>query len=119
MATIAQILPRKFAGREWSMREDDYSTLVFHDAGPILTEAQIRSFSAEVDAEIAVDERKVRQLKFLIQSDPQVLLIMIDVLTDFCEQLNTNLRAVALTGALNPARLNELRQRLNNAKNVT
>lgn len=60
MATISQILSHKWAGAQWSMEGDAYAGLVWQDASPKPTEAEIMAFSVEVDgilAQIAAEER--------------------------------------------------------------
>ena len=65
MATIVQILPRRWPGMWWTIDGDDYATLVWFDShnSPTAkpTEAEIRAWSASVDAEIALEERAQRQ----------------------------------------------------------
>ena len=65
MATIKQILVRRWPGMWWTLDGDDYATLVWFDShnSPTLkpTEAEIRAWSESVDAEIALEERAQRQ----------------------------------------------------------
>ena len=60
MATISQVLSHKWPGAQWSMEGDTYAGLVWMDAAPKPTEAEILSFSVEVDgilAQIAAEKR--------------------------------------------------------------
>lgn len=65
MATIVQILPRRWPGMWWTINGDDYASLVWFDShnAPTLkpTEAEIRAWSSSVDAEIALEELAERQ----------------------------------------------------------
>lgn len=106
MATLAQILEKKYPGRQWRLVGDDYATLEFLDVGVVPTEVEIRAFSAEVDGLIADETLKRRQVQ-LILSDPGRLFLALDILADAVNEL--------AAGGLTPAtqtKINALRNRL-------
>lgn len=63
MATLPEILARKWKGREWTITGDDYSTLQWTgDDKP--SEAEIRAFSDEVDTRILRERMVVTPRQF-------------------------------------------------------
>lgn len=63
MATIPEILARKWKGREWTITGDDYSTLQWAGENKP-SEAEIRAFSDEVDTRILREKMVVTPRQF-------------------------------------------------------
>lgn len=81
MATISEILPRFWPGQEWTLDEDDYSTLNWYPTNPLPkpTEAEIRAHSNEVDALIADAAQRGRQQRGMYDA-PDYLLKTVEIL---------------------------------------
>ena len=71
MATIAQILGKKWPDASWSMYGDDYNTLNWtaQNTLPKPTEAEIRAFDAEVSLELRWDIVREQRTGLLVESD--------------------------------------------------
>ena len=52
---IAQILTRKYAGKEWTLNGDDYAGLTWLSDTPKPTKAELDALWPEVEAEIAAE----------------------------------------------------------------
>lgn len=82
MATLAQILSRRFPRNQWTLQEDDYSTLDW-DAGnpaPKPAEAEIRALSDEVDDDLAQENRKRRQQQALMVDNVDAVLRALEII---------------------------------------
>jgi hypothetical protein len=112
MALLVEILPRRFAGRQWTMRNtkaDLYANLTWHDAAPYPTEAEIRAYSAEVDAEIAAENlATTQQDAFLQQRD--AILMAVEVLALSINDIQDKLKPAALDSPLAQAGINKIDQ---------
>jgi hypothetical protein len=64
MATLIQILSRKWPDADFFINGDDYSTLQWFSEGEPPSEAEIRAFSGEVDLEFARFRMRVTPLQF-------------------------------------------------------
>ena len=53
---IAQILTRKYSGKEWTLNGDSYSGLTWLSDGPAPTEAELSGLWSDVQQEIADEE---------------------------------------------------------------
>lgn len=106
MATLSEILPRKWPGAEWTLTEDNYTTLVWISASPKPTEAEIRAFSAEVDALVAAERTAERHRSLLDRAD--AVLLAFEVLAAAIDDLQTRL---VVTGQV-ANRIDTLRTRL-------
>jgi hypothetical protein len=53
MTDYAAILSRRYAGKEWSISENDYATLVWHSEGTKPSKATLDGLWASVQQEIA------------------------------------------------------------------
>lgn len=73
MATLADILARKWPGARWSLRGDDYATLRWAEVTPRPSEQDLRGHAAEVDALLA-EEAKARQTHAALLGEPGALL---------------------------------------------
>jgi len=51
----SEILGRRFKGREWTLSGNDLATLVFFDAGPVLTAADLDPLWTSVETEIITE----------------------------------------------------------------
>lgn len=67
MATLAQILSKKYSGTEWTITGDDYNTLQWYPSNsiPKPTEEELRAFDAEVSLELRWDAVKYKRNKLL------------------------------------------------------
>ena len=83
MATIAQILPRFWAGAEWSIDGDNYGTLAWAAGNSLTkpTESEIRAHSAEVDVLISGEQQRYRQ-QAAMNDTPDYMLRVIETLID-------------------------------------
>lgn len=83
MATIAQILPRKWPGETWTIDNDTYAKLQwFSKTTPKPTEAEIRAFSAEVDAAIAAENAKITAQDKFLRDNPDAVLKLAELTFD-------------------------------------
>lgn len=64
MASLANILERKWRGAHWSLSGDDFETLVWMDPTVKPSEADIRKFSGEVDGIMRREEMVVTPMQF-------------------------------------------------------
>lgn len=117
MATLAEILPRKFPGNGWRLRGDDYATLEWMagNPDPKPSEATIRGFSAEIDTALAQEARARRQAEALFDS-ADALVKAIDILADFQAQVASKLKGTALNTPLDTTRLAALRAKIDAVK---
>ena len=71
MATLVQILSKKWYGTLWTLSEDDYNTLNWYPENtvPKPTEAEIRAFDAEVSLELRWDIVREERNGLLVESD--------------------------------------------------
>ena len=74
MASISEILSRKWPGTEWVLTADDYSTLLWLSETPKPTEQEIRAFSDEVDQLERRYRMRVTPLQFRLALDAAGLL---------------------------------------------
>lgn len=67
MATIAQILGKKWPETIWTINGDNYNQLTWHEENtlPKPTEAEIRAFDAEVSLELRWDVVRNKRNKLL------------------------------------------------------
>lgn len=71
MATLAQILGKKYPNTSWSLNADDYNSLIWYPTNtiPKPTEAELRAFDAEVSLEVRWDVVRNRRNKLLTACD--------------------------------------------------
>lgn len=124
MATIAQILPRRWPGAIWSIQGDDYSTLAWNVASPQVkpTEAEVRAESASVDTEIAAEQRLERQQDALQSDSRDAYLKAIERLTFAVNDIQDKLKANALSAPLDAtatAQIDALQTRLQQIRALT
>lgn len=74
MATIGDILARKWPGAEWTLSEDDYASLSWLSEGEAPAEQDIRAFSDEVDEIMRRERMVVTPMQFLLALDGAGLL---------------------------------------------
>lgn len=110
MATISEILARKWPGQEWSLAGDDYATLVWGGPAPKPTEAEIRAFSAEVDALIAAEAKAERKLNAIVTSDS--LLQALEILADAVADLQAKARVTSALAASSVNKITSLAAKL-------
>jgi len=68
---IAQILSRKFAGKEWTLNGDDYAGLTWLSDGKPPTEADLEALWPEVQYEVAFEQvEQARAEAYRQTSDP-------------------------------------------------
>jgi hypothetical protein len=125
MATISQILAKRWPGREWTISGDDYNTLIWghmEDGQLVNTNpepkpslAEILAFSDDVDLEIAVDRRDEERDAFLQDTSPGQFFKAIDVITDYLAALHQalpgNVRSQIPATVVN--RMQAMRNRIN------
>lgn len=94
MATIPQILPRRWPGTTWSIEDDNYATLAWavENVQPKPSELDIRAQSDSVDAEIVAEDRLDRQKDDFETKRKDRVLEAIEVLT----KAVNNLQALTL-----------------------
>lgn len=75
MATLADILARRWPGARWSLQGDDYASLRWADdnLAPKPTEADLRQYAAEVDALMALEHAERKTLSEFL-AEPGALL---------------------------------------------
>jgi len=132
MAVISDILSEIWPGKEWSITEDDYSTLVWFESNsiPKPLESEIRSHSSAVDAIVADKRQRARQQAGLIDSTDYLLKVIetfVDALIETRRVINTDrstIVAQAHTGSFTTwdtnvvARLTAIKQRVDNLRNI-
>lgn len=134
MATFAQILEHKFPGTEWTIRGDEYDTLIWADgnASPKPTEEELRVFNDEVDAAVADRRRKARQQAAFASDTPddytlRAFEIAIDALAEMyriIQDMRAKIRPEARTAAFDAwdaqtiQRVNALRQRIQELREI-
>jgi hypothetical protein len=69
MATLADILARRWPGARWQVHGDDHATLLWLSAGSPPAEAEIRAWSAAIDEEIAWEAVRAERNRRLAASD--------------------------------------------------
>ena len=74
MATIGDILARKWPGAQWCVEEDSHASLQWLSEGEPPTEAEIRVFSAEVDQLMLRERMAVTPMQFRLALDAAGLL---------------------------------------------
>jgi hypothetical protein len=123
MALIRDILRLKWPGRAWSIRADDYQTLVWSqenaDAKP--DEATIRAFSDEVDGLLAEEQAQARRGDALYDRR-DALIDALWILADAVDDIQAKLRAAALNAPLDTNadnRIDLLRTRLAQIRAMT
>ena len=77
MATISDILGIKWPDPGWTIDGDDYAALKWYRGDPKPTEAEIRAYSAEVDAILAQKNLLVAAEERLLQAGPAQFLIFV------------------------------------------
>jgi len=97
MASLADILARKWPGARWSLRGDDYATLRWTGEGPPPSEQDIRRQAAEVDAVMA-EEARARHAQAALLGEPGALLVALGELAAAVADLQTK------TGLADPER---------------
>lgn len=133
MATIAQILAAHWPGQQWTIDEDNYSTLTW-DGGntrPKPSEAEIRGFSDQVDATVADQAQRSRQQRAMVDA-PDYLLKVVETLIDgmveirrVINDMRSTIVAQAHTGSFTAwdnnvvSRLAALKQRVQDLRNIS
>jgi hypothetical protein len=74
MATLSQILSRRWPGAEWTIAGDDYASLAWLSPGDPPAEAEIRALSAEVDQELQRSQMVVTPMQFRLALEAAGLL---------------------------------------------
>jgi len=71
MATITEILIKKYPQYEWTVSADDYNSLQWFPSNPIPqpSEEELRAFDAEVSLELRWDKVKNKRNKLLTACD--------------------------------------------------
>jgi hypothetical protein len=71
MATISEILIKKYSHCEWTVTADDYSSLQWYPSNTIEkpTEEEIRQYDAEVSLELRWDKVRNQRARLLLASD--------------------------------------------------
>jgi hypothetical protein len=102
MATLSQILSRRWSGSIWRLDADLYASLQWLSGDPQPTESEIQAFSASVDTEIEAEQRARRQelRLFALGEKNAELLQVIEVLALAIQDLQAKIRAQALTNPL-------------------
>jgi hypothetical protein len=123
MAFIRDILPRKWIGAIWSIRGDDYNTLVWSAENTVTkpTEEEIRAFSSEVDGIIEEENRQSRRGHALYDRQ-DALVDILWALSDAIDDIQGKLRAAALSSALDSNaenRIDTIRTRLAQIRAMT
>jgi len=132
MAVISEILTEIWPGSQWSITEDDYSTLVWNQTNSVAKplESEIRSHSDAVDATISDRRQRGRQQAGLVDSTDYLLKVIetfIDALIEIRRVINTDrstIVAQAHTGSFTPwdtnviARLSAIKQKVDNLRNI-
>ncbi|MEW5709842.1 MAG: hypothetical protein AB1830_13205 [Pseudomonadota bacterium] len=88
MATIAEILSRRWPGAQWVITGDDYATLQWLPGNAVAkpSEAEIRSHSAAVDAEMEVGRRARARVEAVMQ-DADRLFLALEILALAVDEL--------------------------------
>lgn len=88
MATLAEILARKWPGAQWTIHGDDYARLEWlsGNAVPKPREEEIRAKAAEVDAEIEAERRAVMRREAIL-GDADRLFLALEVLARAVDEL--------------------------------
>ncbi len=108
MATLEQILSRKFT-RQWISRTPNvYAGIEWLDSPPFPTETEIRAFSATVDTEIATDALRSRQVDGLYVERVDRLLLGLEILCNAVRDIQNKLLVTALSSALGTAHVNNI-----------
>lgn len=101
VATISDILARVWAGSEWTISDDDYSSLNWISVSTKPTESEIRSHSDAVDALISDEKQRLRQQRGMSDS-PDYLLRVVETLIDGMVELRrviNDIRTTMVAGA--------------------
>jgi hypothetical protein len=71
MATISDILIKKYSQYEWTVSADDYNSLQWLPSNPIPkpSEEELRAFDAEVSLELRWDKVRNQRTRLLISCD--------------------------------------------------
>lgn len=59
----AQILSRKYKGRQWTITENDYESLVIHDGKSKPSKTELEAHWTEVESEISSENERRRKEK--------------------------------------------------------
>lgn len=121
MASLSDILSRRWKGSVWTLIGDDYNTLVWDPSNAVAKplEADIRALSDAVDLDIAADLKKKRQEAF-IEDSPDTLLLALEILSAAIADIQGKLRSQSLSSPLAPAAtqaITTMRTKLANARN--
>ncbi len=97
MATISDILGIKWPDPGWTIDGDDYAALKWYRGDPKPTEAEIRAYSAEVDAILAQKNLLVAAEERLLQAGPAQFLMFVQTciegFTSVYESASAEMRA--------------------------
>lgn len=114
MATIAEILARRWPGAQWVITGDDYGTLQWLSKDvPQPSEAEVRAKSAEVDIEIEA-ERKARARVEAVLADADRLFLALEILARAVDELQSLQPLATRTAAVDAlvAKLAEIRTKV-------
>lgn len=114
MATIEEILQRKFPGMTWTMGgQDTYSTLVWADTNPIPKPSlvAIRAFREEVNALLREEERARKRETAMLQ-EPGSLFLILESTVDALDEIRRKARPALFDEQVDWTALRDLRQRL-------
>jgi hypothetical protein len=117
LADIPDILARKWTGQQWSISENDYSTLDWHaeNTQPKPSLQDIQALSVTVDAEISAENLARRKAEALANT-ADAFLTALDILTEtLADEVIAKLRANSTVWQATPnlTRLNALKSRIN------
>ena len=123
MATIVQILPRRWPGRTWSIQGDDYATLTWDIINPEAkpAEVDIRDQSDSVDAEIVIEVRKAKQQDQLSSDNIDAILLGFEIMVDAIFEIGSKLKPASLTSPLDAtvvARMQAMRTRIQELRSI-
>ena len=77
----SQILSRRFSGRQWSLSSNDLATLIIHDGGANITQAELDPLWPSVEAEIIAEKDELSKAKEVMSGLSQwvVMEILLEV----------------------------------------
>lgn len=115
MASLAEILSRRWPGAQWTITGDDYATLQWLPENTVArpSEKEIRSLSAEVDAEIEA-KRKARARIDSLMQDADRLFLALEILARAVDELQSLQPMATRTAAVDAlvGKLQEIRTRV-------
>lgn len=115
MATIAEILSRRWPGAQWTITGDDYASLQWLPENTVAkpSKEEILAYAAAVDAEIEA-ERKARARVDAIMQDADRLFLALEILARAVDELQALQPLATRTAAVDAlvAKLTEIRSKI-------